>query len=333
MQQSRSREGSLWPATVSIGDWKDTGFNHFSAPPCCPHHHGGLNNCPKLAAPAFANDIEVDTLPQGVLAQLARDRAAGRPGQLTKVGLGTFVDPRQSGAKQSQTNKPPLVKLLEVDGEEYLFFRAFPIDVAVIRGTTADENGHITMEEEAFLGESLSLAMAARRSGGIVIAQVKRLAAAGSLNSRQVEIPGHLVDFIVPAPDQKQTYHCDYNPAYAGHLRLPDGGIDPLPFDVRKLIARRAAIELFPGAIVNLGFGMANGISAVAAEEEIYRDIVLTVEQGIIAVFLRAATIMARASTSICSRAIRTSSISTMAAVSILLSFLLLRSTRTAMST
>ncbi len=115
-----------------------------------------------------------------------------------------------------------------------------------------------------------------------MIAQVKRLAAAGSLGSRQVEIPGHLVDFLVPAPEQKQTYHSVYNPAYAGHLRIPDKGFDPLPFDVRKLIARRAAMELFPRAIVNLGFGMANGISAVAAEEEIYRDIILTVEQGII---------------------------------------------------
>jgi propionate CoA-transferase len=270
-------------STVSIGDWRTTGFNHLAAPGLVARViNGGMNNCPLLSPQAFDDAIEVYTLPQGVLAQLARDRAAGRPGLLTKVGIGTFVDPRQAGGRQSPRSKDSLVEVVEVAGEEFLLYRPFPIDVAVIRGTTADETGHVTMEEEAFLGENLSLAMAARRNGGIVIVQVKRLAAAGSLRAREVEIPAHLVDFVVVAPDQKQTYATSYQPAYAGWTRVPDRAFQPLPFDVRKIVARRAAAELFPRAVVNLGFGISNGISAVAAEEEIYRDLTLTVEQGII---------------------------------------------------
>lgn len=270
-------------STVSIGDWKETGFNHFADPRLVRAViNGGLNNCPKLSLLAADDAIEVHTLPQGVLAQLARDRAAGRPGLLTKVGLGTFVDPRQTGGRQSPRTHRSLVELVEVGGEEFLLYRAFPIDVTVIRGTTADEAGNVSMEEEAFLGEAFSLAMAARRNGGIVIAQVKRLAAAGSLGARTVEVPGRLVDFVVVSPDQRQTYAAAYNPAFAGTMRLPDSEITPLPFDIRKVIARRAAMELAPGMMVNLGFGMSNGISAVAAEEGLYRAITLTVEQGII---------------------------------------------------
>lgn len=270
-------------STVSIGDWKTTGFNHLATSGLVERViNGGLNNCPQLAPQAFEDRIEVYTLPQGVLAQLSRDRAAGRPGLLTEVGVGTFVDPRQAGGRQSDRSKEALVDLVEIGGEVFLLYRAFPIDVAVIRGTTSHETGHITMEEEAFLGENLSLAMAARRNGGIVIVQVKRLAAAGSLCARDVEIPAHLVDFVVVAPDQKQTYNTAYDPAYAGWMRVPDAAFEPLPFDLRKVVARRAAMELFPRAIVNLGFGISNGISSVAAEEEIYRDITLTVEQGIV---------------------------------------------------
>ncbi|WP_156955145.1 acyl CoA:acetate/3-ketoacid CoA transferase [Paraburkholderia caledonica] len=271
-------------STVSIGDWQDTGFNHLAARGLLRRViNGGMNNCPKLAPAAIAGELECYTLPQGVLAQMARERAAGRPGVLTKVGIGTFVDPRQSGGRQGAGDMlDDLVDLVDVRGDEYLLYRAFPVDVAVLRGTTADENGHITMEEEAFLGENLALAMGAKRNGGVVIVQVRQMAAAGSLHPRSVEIPAHLVDYLVVAPEQRQTYNARYEPAFAGHLRVPESGFDPLPFDIRKVIARRAAMELYPRAIVNLGFGMSNGISAVAAEEGIYRDITLTVEQGVI---------------------------------------------------
>jgi propionate CoA-transferase len=270
-------------SSVSIGDWEETGFNLLADPHLVRRViSGGFNNCPKIAALAIADEIEAYTLPQGAISQLCRDMAAGRPGLLTKTGLHTFIDPRLGGGKQSPRTTEDLVTLVEIDGEEYLLYRAFDIDVAVIRGTTADERGNVSMEDEAFLGENFSLAAAVKRRGGTVIAQVQRLAAGGTLDGKQVKVPGALVDHIVVVPDQRQTYLTGFSPAYAGRMRLPDGAIPRIPFDIRKAVARRGAMELFPGAVVNLGFGISNGISAVAAEEGFYRDLVLTVEQGVI---------------------------------------------------
>ncbi|MGE0751401.1 MAG: acyl CoA:acetate/3-ketoacid CoA transferase [Variibacter sp.] len=275
--------GLTLASTVSIGDWDTTGFNKLADPNLVTRViSAGFNNCPAIAALAIADEIEAYTLPQGALSQLCRDMAAGRPGLLTKTGLHTFVDPRYGGGKQSRRAKEDLVKLVEIDGEEYLLYRAFPIDVAVIRGTIADERGNLSMEEEAFLGENFSLAAAAKLRGGIVIAQVQRLAASGSLTTREVRVPAPLVDYIVIEPNQRQTYQTQYDPAFAGRMRMPDSAMQPLAFDIRKVIARRAAMELVPNAVVNLGFGVSNGISAVAAEEGFYRELTLTVEQGII---------------------------------------------------
>jgi propionate CoA-transferase len=280
---TRSPSALTVASSVSIGDWDATGFNLLADADLVRRVvSGGFNNCPAIAALAIADEIEAYTLPQGVLSQLARDMAAGRPGLLTRTGLHTFVDPRLGGGRQSPRSTEDLVTLVDVGGEEYLLYHALDIDVAIIRGTVADERGNLSMEDEAFIGESFSLAAAAKRRGGIVIAQVQRLAAAGTLESRHVKVPGALVDHVVVVPDQRQTYQTAYNPAYTGRLRLPDGEIGRIPFDVRKSIARRGAMELFPGAVVNLGFGVSNGISAVAAEEGFYRDIVLTVEQGVI---------------------------------------------------
>lgn len=269
--------------TVSIGDWETTGFNKLAHPKLVRRIvASGLNNCPMMSDLAVADEIEAYTMPQGALAQLTRVMAGGGPGLITRTGLHTFIDPRQSGGRQSPRSKEDLVKLMEIEGEEFLFYRSFPIDVAVIRGTVADERGNISMEDEAFLGETLSIAAASRLRGGIVIAQVQRLAAGGSIDPRQVKVPGTLVDYIVVAPDQRQTYGTAYNPAYAGKLRVPESDIPSIPFDIRKVIARRAAMELFPGAVVNLGIGVSNGVATVAAEEGFYRDVTLTNEQGII---------------------------------------------------
>jgi propionate CoA-transferase len=270
-------------SVVAIGDWKETGLNLLALPGLLRRVvSAGLNNSPKIGALAAADAIEAYTLPQGVLSQLCRDMAAGRPGLLTRTGLHTFVDPRQEGGKQSRRATEDLVEVVTLHGEEYLFYRALPVDVAVIRGSTADERGNVTVEEEAYLGEQLSIAQAAHNRGGLVICQVARLAAAGTLPARQVKVPGALVDYLVVVPDQRQTYLTAYDPAYAGALRRPDTALPVAPFDIRKVMARRAACELFPGAIVNLGFGVSNGIAAVAAEEGIYRDVTLTVEQGIV---------------------------------------------------
>ena len=275
--------GLTLASSVSIGDWDSTGFNLLADPKLVRRViSGGFNNCPKIAALAIADEIEAYTLPQGALAQLCRDMAAGRPGLLTRTGLHTFIDPRYGGGKQSKRTTEDLVKLLTIDGEEFLLYRSFPIDVAIIRGTTADERGNISMEDEAIRGENFSVAAAAHLRGGIVIVQVQRLAAAHSLDTKQVEVPGALVDYVVVAPEQRQTYRTAFSAAYAGRLRVPDSDIRPLPLDIRKVIARRAAMELFPGAVVNLGFGVSNGVSSVAAEEGLYRDLTLTVEQGVI---------------------------------------------------
>jgi len=207
--------------------------------------------------------------------------AAGRPGLLTRIGLGTFVDPRQSGGKQSARTTEDLVELMHVGGEEYLFYKALPLDVAVIRATTADEDGNLTLEDEAIYGEIFAMACAARRGGGRVIAQVRRMARRGTLPAKSVKVPGVLVDHIVVVPEQRQTYQTALNPGYAGTLRVPLDDQPPLPFDVRKVIARRGATELFPGAVVNIGYGVSVGITSIAAEEGFLDDICLTVEQGL----------------------------------------------------
>ena len=211
-----------------------------------------------------------------------RDMAAGRPGLITKTGLHTFIDPRQLGGRQSASAKEDLVELLMIGGEEWLRFKPFPIDIALLRGTTADEDGNISMEQEAIPGEMISTAQAARRLGGTVVVQVKRLAKRGSLPPKSVKIPGIIVDYVVVDRDQRQTYATDYSPAFAGELRVPLAAMKRLPFGERKVIARRAAMELIPGAICNLGAGISTGISAIAAEEGILDEMVLTNEQGFI---------------------------------------------------
>jgi propionate CoA-transferase len=196
------------------------------------------------------------------------------------VGLDTYVDPRHTGGKQGSATED-LVEVVELAGKEWLFYRAFPIDVAVIRGSTIDEDGNLTMEEEAVRGEMLAMAMAARNSGGVVIAQAKRIASAKSLPARSVVVPGALVDLAYLDPEQTQTYATVYSPYYSGALRRPvtDAG-DPPPLDVRKVIARRSLLEFLPGDICNLGFGISQMIGAVAWEEGIADRLVLTVEQG-----------------------------------------------------
>jgi propionate CoA-transferase len=216
-----------------------------------------------------------------VLSQLMREIAAGRPGLLTHVGLGTYVDPRQTGGKQNAITTDDLVEVVTLRGREWLLFHAFPIHVAVIRGTTADEDGNVTMEGEAVQGEMLAMAMAARNSGGITIAQVRRLARRGSLPLRDVKVPAALVDYVFLDPDQWQTYITQDSPYYAGALRKPVIAEPPPPLDVRKVLARRSLLEFPRGAICNLGFGVSQLIGRVAWEEGITDQLVLTVEQGI----------------------------------------------------
>ncbi|MPZ52231.1 MAG: 3-oxoacid CoA-transferase, partial [Acidimicrobiia bacterium] len=267
---------------VGIGDFADRGFSQLAIPGLMRRTIGSnIGNEPRLGELVERGEVEAYSFPQGVLSQLCREIAAGRPGLVTRVGLDTYVDPRQTGGKQGIATEE-LVEVLELAGEEWLFFRAFPIDVSVIRGSTIDEDGNLTMEEEAVKGEMLAMAMAARNSGGTVIAQAKRLAARGSMPSRSVMVPGALIDLAYLDPEQTQTYATGYSPYYSGELRRPAAASDEsLPLDVRKVIARRSLLEFEPGDICNLGFGISQSIGAIAWEEGISDRLILTVEQGI----------------------------------------------------
>lgn len=244
---------------------------------------GNFGRMPKVAQAAQENKICGYNLPQGVISQLYRACAAGQPGLFSKVGLHTYVDPRHGGGKVNKVTEEDIVKYVQVDGEDWLFYKATKIDVAFIRGTSADRSGNISMEREALTLDCLAQAMAAHNNGGIVIAQVERIVEDGSIKPKDVKIPGLLVDCVCIADDpemHRMNYGVQHNPALSGEIRVPLGGIPKMPLDQRKIIARRAAFELPPNGAVNLGVGAPDGVAAVANEEKATPYITLTTEAG-----------------------------------------------------
>lgn len=268
----------------ATGDWKDRGTVRIGYEGLIKRwigaHIGSSATMSKLVS---ESKIEGYCLPQGVIVQLYREIAAKRPGVLTKVGMGTFVDPRLDGGKMNAKTVEDIVKLVEFDGEQWLYYKTFPIDVAIIRATTADENGNLTTEKESVMLEMLELAQAVKNNGGLVLAQVEYLAKAGSLHPRDVKVPGILVDHIVVATDQRccwQTEGLYFNPVFCGDVKVPLDSIPELPLTERKIIARRAAMELVPDAVVNLGVGIPSDVAAIGAEEKVAEMMTFTTEAG-----------------------------------------------------
>jgi propionate CoA-transferase len=267
---------------LGIGDKKTEGMNHFA-------HRGMVRKVigghwvwsPEMQRMARDNEIEAYVLPSGCVMQLYREIAAKRPGLFTHVGLGTFVDPRHQGGRMNEVAKDDLVEVVNIGGRELLWYKSFPVNVAIIRGSYADAEGNISLDQEAANIDVYAAALAAHNSGGVVIAQVRTAVANGSLPARSVRIPGAIVDAVVVDPDQKMSYALDYDPTISGELRPNDGDeLEPLGTDLRALIARRAYLELRKGAVINFGVGIGEGVASLIAERG-ERDLYYqTIEHG-----------------------------------------------------
>jgi propionate CoA-transferase len=278
------RNVTTW-ACGAVGNSGEAGMKHFAHKGMIKRviagHFGQTGK--EMMKMVFDGEVEAYNFPQGSLSHLTRQIANRSPGLLTQVGLGTFVDPRLEGGKMNSRSTEDLVKLVEFEGQEWLFYAPPRIDVAIIRGTLADERGNITLDKEGVLLEQLSIAQAAKRWGGIVICQVEAVVKAGSLHPKAVKVPGLLVDYVVIGKPENhmQSIATQFNPALCGDIRVPTGSMVPMPLDERKVIARRAAMEVTPGAITNLGIGIPAGIPTVAAEEGVSDLLTLSIESGV----------------------------------------------------
>jgi len=284
MEHRKPRDLTIMYA-AGQGDSDKKGLNHFAHDGLVKRVIGGhWGLAPGMARLAIENKVIGYNLPQGIISHMYRDIAAHKPRTISHVGLGTFVDPRDTGGKINAITTEEIVELVEFDGQEYLAYKNRPINVAILRGTTADEDGNITIEKEALTLESLEIATAAHNSGGIVIVAVERIANRGTLKAKDVKIPGIMVDYLVLSQKDNhwQTFAVEYDPSFSGEIKIPMESIPPMEMTERKIVSRRAVFELQPGDIVNLGIGMSEGVAPVANEEGILDEITLTAEPGVI---------------------------------------------------
>ncbi len=269
--------------STGIGDKAVEGMSRFAHEGMVKRVIGGhWGWSPRMQQLAAEGKIQAYNLPLGVIVSQYREIAAKRPGLIAKTGLGTYADPRIDGGRLNLATPNDLVRLIEIDGQTWLHYRPWQVDVGIVRGTTADEDGNITFEEEVAFLEAQAIAQAAHNCGGIVIAQVHHVAERGSLDPQLVKIPGMLVDIVVVDPDQWQTSEGRYDPALCGRQRKPIGSLPAMPLTQRKVIARRAAMEVKPGMIFNLGYGMPDGVASVCSEEGITNTLTATIEQGLV---------------------------------------------------
>ncbi len=278
----------IWAAGLGPVSEEAKGMNHFAVPGMVKRiiaGHCGLNH--KIMKFIASNQVEAYNLPQGIMCELYREMAAGRPGIITTVGLGTFVDPRYGGGKVNERTKSceDLSEVVHIGGKEYILYRSLPCNVGIIRGTTADPYGNITVEKEALIMEILEGAMAVKNNGGFVIAQVERLSDKPA-KPCDVKVPGIFVDYIVVAQSPEahpQTLFVQYDPSYCEHVNKNiEDKMDVMPLNFEKVIARRAFMELKPKMIINLGFGIPTGVARVAFEEGVFDKFIMTTEIGVI---------------------------------------------------
>ena len=271
---------------ASQGDGAGLGYDHLAQDGMLGKIIGGhFGLTPKLGKYMADNKCLAYNFPLGVMAALFRDAIQQRPGELTKVGLKTFVDPRLEGGRINSATTEDLVKVVEFEGEEWLWYPTPKFDIAILRGTAADEDGNITIEHEPVSLELRTIAMAVKACGGKVIFQVTHAVRSGSLTADRIEIPGTFVDAVVISPnpmdEHRQVKTCFYDPSMSGHINVPVDSIPPLPLDVRKVLARRAAMELQPHSVINLGIGVPEGVAVVAAEEGFGDQLTMTTESGV----------------------------------------------------
>jgi propionate CoA-transferase len=267
--------------SLGIGDRNSRGMNRFA-------HEGMVKRVigghwvwsPRMQQLARDNKIEAYVFPGGVAMQLLREIGAGRPGLLTHVGLGTFCDPRVEGGRMNTAAKEDLIDVISIDGTELLRYKPFKVNVAVIKGSFADAHGNISLDQEPANVDIYAAALAAHNSGGKVIAQVRTAVEVGALPARSVRVPGALVDAVVVDPEQRMGYDVVYDPTMSGEIKGPAKPYDVQPFGVRQLIARRAADELFDGAVLNYGFGIPDGVARLISERGHRDRYYQTIEHG-----------------------------------------------------